>query len=46
MEDALWYLHDSSDISPEQKTAIADTMDYLYNLAEKYNSDSKDYFRG
>jgi tetratricopeptide (TPR) repeat protein len=45
MEDALWYLHDSSDVAPEQKTAIADTMDYLYSLAEKYNPDSKGYFQ-
>ncbi len=44
MEDALWYLHDSSDIAPEQKTAIADTIGYLYNLAEKYNSEAKGYF--
>ncbi len=45
MEDALWYLHDSSDIAPETKEAIADTMNYLYNLAEKYNPDSKGYFQ-
>ncbi len=44
MEDALWHLHDSSDISAEQKTAIADTMNYLYNLAEKYNPDAKGYY--
>ncbi|HKB86626.1 MAG TPA: hypothetical protein VKD08_10675, partial [Ignavibacteriaceae bacterium] len=45
MEDALWYLHDSSDIAPEMKEAIADTMSYLYDLAEKYNPDSKGYFQ-
>ncbi len=44
MEDALWYLHDSTDISPETKEAIADTMNYLYNLAEKYNPDAKGYY--
>jgi tetratricopeptide (TPR) repeat protein len=45
MEDALWYLHDSSDIASEAKEAIADTMNYLYNLAEKYDTDSKGYFQ-
>jgi tetratricopeptide (TPR) repeat protein len=45
MEDALWYLHDSTDIAPEAKQAIADTTNYLYNLAEKYNPDSKGYFQ-
>jgi len=44
MEDALWYLHDSTDISPEKKEAIADTMNYLYDLAEKYNPDAKGYY--
>ncbi|HSD63808.1 MAG TPA: tetratricopeptide repeat protein, partial [Ignavibacteriaceae bacterium] len=45
MEDALWNLHDSSDIAPEEKQAIADTMDYLYNLAEKYYPDARGYFQ-
>ncbi len=45
MEDALWYLHDSTDIAPEQKQAIADTITYLYNMAEKYNPDAKGYFQ-
>jgi len=33
MEDALWYLHDSTNISDEEKKQIADTTKYLYNLA-------------
>jgi tetratricopeptide (TPR) repeat protein len=45
MEDALWFLHDSTDITPEQKQAIADTISYLYDTAEKYNPDSKGYFQ-
>ncbi len=45
MEDALWYLHDSTDIAHEQKQAIADTITYLYNMAEKYNPDAKGYFQ-
>ncbi len=44
MEEALWYLHDSTDTAPEQKQAIADTITYLYNMAEKYNPDAKGYF--
>lgn len=44
MEEALWYLHDSTDTAPEQKQAIADTITYLYGMAEKYNPDAKGYF--
>ncbi len=45
MEESLWYLHDSTDIAPEQKQAIADTITYLYNMAEKYNPDAKGYYQ-
>ncbi len=31
MEDALWYLHDSTDLAPEEQKAIGDTTVYLYN---------------
>ena len=45
MEESLWYLHDSTDLAPEKKQAIADTINYLYDLAEKYNPDSKGYYQ-
>jgi tetratricopeptide (TPR) repeat protein len=45
MEDALWYLHDSTNIATEDKKAIADTINYLYVLAEKYNPDARGYFQ-
>lgn len=44
MEDALWYLHDSTDIAQEEKIAIADTINYLYDLAKKYNPEAKGYY--
>lgn len=33
MEDALWYLHDSTDVSDDEKKQIADTTKYLYDIA-------------
>ncbi len=33
MEDALWYLHDSTEVSEDEKNAIADTTLYLYDVA-------------
>lgn len=36
MEEALWYMYDSSKISDDQKKAIADTMDYFYSKAIQY----------
>lgn len=44
MEDALWYLHDSTNASPEKIKAIQDTTLYLYNQAIKYNQGAKGYF--
>ncbi len=44
MEDALWYIHDSTKASPEKIKAVQDTALYLYNLAIKYNQGSKGYF--
>ncbi len=44
MEDAFWHLHDSTQIAPKLKKSIADTMDYFYNLAIKYDPSSKGYF--
>ena len=45
MEDALWYLHDSSDLSEDEIKGIEDTTIYLYNLAEEYYPDAKGYFQ-
>jgi len=44
MEDALWYLHDSSKIPQEQIKSIDDTIRYFYNQAIKYYPQSKGYF--
>lgn len=44
MEDCLWYLHDSSNISKEEIKAIEDTILYFYDLALKYRSEDKAYF--
>ncbi|MCH7774360.1 MAG: hypothetical protein IH784_08135, partial [Bacteroidetes bacterium] len=44
MEDALWYLHDSTDVSPEMKESIEDTIIYLYDLAIEHFPEQKAYF--
>ncbi len=44
MEDAFWHLHDSTAIAPKIKKSIADTIDYFYNMAIKYDPASKGYF--
>lgn len=45
MEDILWYRHDSTDITEEEKSVIADTTIYLYNKAMEYNEDKASYFQ-
>jgi tetratricopeptide (TPR) repeat protein len=45
MEDCLWYLHDSSNISQEEIKAINDTIIYFYDLALKYRPEDKAYFQ-
>lgn len=45
MEDILWYMHDSTDATEEQKSAIADTAIYLYNRAIEVNKDKASYFQ-
>ncbi len=45
MEDVLWYLHDSSQVSIEEKKAIKDTILYFYDLALQYYPDDKEYFQ-
>jgi tetratricopeptide (TPR) repeat protein len=44
MEDGLWYLHDSTDISPEVNKSIEDTIIYLYDLAIEHYPEEKAYF--
>ena len=44
MEEILWYMHDSTDATEEQKMAIADTTIYLYNKAMQVNEDKSFYF--
>ncbi|MEW6195486.1 MAG: hypothetical protein AB1521_10040 [Bacteroidota bacterium] len=36
MEEALWYMHDSSSVSDQEKVAIKDTMNYFYDKAIQY----------
>ncbi len=44
MEECLWILHDSSDISPEEVKAIEDTMLSFYDMAIEYYPSAKGYF--
>ena len=44
MEDGLWYIHDSTDVSPELKESIEDTIIYLYDLAIEHFPEQKAYF--
>lgn len=45
MEDVLWYLHDSSNVSPEEIQAIEDTIIYVYDLAIEHYPEQKGYFQ-
>jgi tetratricopeptide (TPR) repeat protein len=44
MEDGLWYLHDSTEVSDEMKESIEDTIIYLYDLAIEHFPEEKAYF--
>ena len=44
MEETLWTLHDSSDITDEEVLAIEDTIIEFYDMAIKYYPDAKGYF--
>ena len=44
MEDCLWYLHDSSDISEEEVKAIEDTISGFYDMAVENYPPAKGYF--
>ncbi len=45
MEDALWYLHDSSDLAPEELASINDTILFLYDTAIENYPDDKAFFQ-
>lgn len=45
MEDCLWYLHDSSDVAPEEIQAVEDSILNFYNTAIQYYSDAMAYFQ-
>ncbi len=45
MEDCLWYLHDSSDVAPEEIQAIDDSILTFYNMAIHYYPDAMAYFQ-
>ena len=45
MEDCFWYLHDSSNASPEMIQSINDTILYFYGLALEYYPEAKGYFQ-
>jgi tetratricopeptide (TPR) repeat protein len=45
MEDCLWYLHDSSVVSPEEVKAIEDSILNFYNMAIQYYPDGMAYFQ-
>ncbi len=45
MEDCLWYKHDSTEVSDENKISLNDTLMYVYDLAMKYYPEEKPYFQ-
>jgi tetratricopeptide (TPR) repeat protein len=45
MEDCLWNLHDSSNVSVEEKKAIQDSMMNFYDMAIHYYPDGMAYFQ-
>ncbi len=45
MEECLWYLHDSANVSQEEIKSINDTILYFYDQAIKYRSEDKGYFQ-
>lgn len=44
MEDLLWTLHDSSDVAPEMKAEIEDSILHFYDLAIENFPEDKGYF--
>lgn len=44
MEEILWYMHDSSNVSDQEKMAIKDTMDYFYEKAAQYEPNLSGFY--
>ena len=45
MEDCLWWMHDSSDLTEAEKTAIADSMPGFYAMAFENFPEAKPFFQ-
>lgn len=45
MEDCLWWMHDSSDLTDVEKSAIADSMPNFYAMAFENYPDAKPFFQ-
>jgi tetratricopeptide (TPR) repeat protein len=45
MEDCLWWMHDSSDLSIEEKDKLAGTTPYFYELAFQNFPDGRTFFQ-
>ncbi|QQS38253.1 MAG: hypothetical protein IPM56_07780 [Ignavibacteriales bacterium] len=45
MEDCLWWMHDSSDLTDVEKTALADSMPGFYDMAYNNYPESKPFFQ-
>jgi len=45
MEDCLWYMHDSTEVSPEEKKSIEDTILSFYDMAIQFNGANAAYFQ-
>ncbi|MGK9477179.1 tetratricopeptide repeat protein [Melioribacter sp. OK-6-Me] len=44
MEETLWYLHDSTNATDEEKRALTDTIYYFYDKAIQYETDLAGYY--
>lgn len=44
MEETLWYLHDSTNASDEEKKALTDTIYYFYDKAIQYETELAGYY--
>lgn len=44
MEEIIWYMHDSSNVSDEEKSVLQDTILYLYDRAAKYDPKNSSYY--
>lgn len=45
MEDALWKIHDSTDVGEDVIKSVEDTILVFYDLAMKYDEEKKPYFQ-